>query len=233
MKKLSLTTLLIIITLGFSSCSVEEDPILEEPTGRQFEKVTVKRDASGAYSLDMQLNDGVGADVVENEKANRKDFNLFNSDFDRKRSYNEDLSLNGQDSFSVGVNNTVNNKNTSTLTIFDNDISFNKASNDDHLKNYEVTNHGDGTFDLEFSVDDNIDVDFVLNEDTGVFEIHLEPGEGNESEFFRTLEKEDGEQLRIEFVNYYNRSATGRTAQTLEKKPVIVWDPGEEEDSVN
>ena len=110
MKKFSLTTLLIIITLGFSSCSVEEDPILNEPTGKLFEKVTVKRDASGAYSLDMQLNDGVGADVVENKKANRKDINLFDSNYERKRNYNENLSLNGQESFIVGINDVIDNK---------------------------------------------------------------------------------------------------------------------------
>ena len=228
MKKLTLTSLLIVITLGFSSCSVEEDPLLiDNMSSKLFDKVTVKRDASGAYSLDMELNDGVGVDLIENKEQNRKDVNLYSTDELTKRNFNEALFLDGKESFQVGLNNTLSD-NKSTLTIFDDDISFNKAANDDHLGGYEVVNQGEGTFDLKFSVDDNIDVQFIQNEDTGTYEVHLEPGDGGETYFERTLVKNPGEQLKIEFVNYYNDRTNKSNSET---KPVIVWDPGEEEDN--
>lgn len=219
MKKFSLTTLLIIITLGFSSCTVEEDTILNESTGKLFENVTVKRDASGAYYLDMELNNGVDADIISNEKTNHKDVNLFRSNTDSKRAYNENLSLNGHDSFSVGVNNVVNN-NKSTLTIYDDDIKFNRTSEDDHLASYSIADKGDGTYDLDFTVDNNITVDFVYNEDNEEYEIHLEEGDNTELDFTRTFVKEDDMDLKITFVNHFNRTAS-RSESSTSGKPKI------------
>ena len=221
MKKLNLTSLFVIATLVLSSCSVEEDPVfLEEPNSKLFEKVKLQRDASGAYSLDMKVNNGVGTDILDNKKSNRKDIYLFSSENELNRTYNEDLSLNGQKSFTVGINNTITNKR-STITVFDDDIKFNRNSEDDHLASYNFTDNGDGTYDLDFVVDNGIKTDFVYNENTKTYEIHLEPGNSNESNFSRTFAKEEGEILKIDFINHTTSSATGRTDSSTKPKIVI------------
>ena len=51
----------------------------------------------------------------------------------------------------------------------------------------------------------NIETDFVYNEDTKTYEIHLETGEDNEREFFRTFTKEEDENLEIIFVNHFGK----------------------------
>ena len=69
--------------------------------------------------------------------------------------------------------------------------------------------------------DENIETDFVYNEDTKTYEIHLETGEDNEREFFRTFTKEEDENLEIVFVNhFYDRSE--RNYSTLIRKPEII-----------
>ena len=224
MKNLSLTTLLILITLGFSSCSVEEDPMLQdEVSGKSFEKVSVKRNADGSYYLDMNLNDGVGVDVINNEKLNSKELNFYSTEENSKRSLNENLNLGDEGNFKLDVNNTINN-NKSTITVYDNDIKFNRGSEDDHLADYSFTDNGDGTYDLDFIVDQNIEVDFVQNEATGAYEIHLDPDSSSSSQtdFSTTFTREPGETLNIIFVNYHHGDRTAKSSAATEDKPKII-----------
>ncbi len=227
MKNLSLTTLLIIITLGFSSCSSDDDAtFLEEPSGEVFERnPAVQRNLDGSYFIDYQLKKGIGSDVVIDNTSNINEVNFFNSDNEIGRSYNEELYLNGKDQFTVGINNTINN-NRSTLTIIDNDIKFNRSENQDHLEEYEITDNGDGTYTLDFSVKNNIQVDFIQNQETKAYEIHLDNGNSSESDFSRTFTKESGQELRITFINYYHNenSRTEGSSSTSNKPEVIVND---------
>mgnify|MGYP003638743297 FL=1 len=99
-----------------------------------------------------------------------------------------------------------------------------------HLKEYKVTDNGDGTYTLEFTTKNNIAVDFIQNQDTGVYEIHLDRGDSDESDFSRTFTKEQGEKLKIEFVNYYYNN-NGRSIQsTTSNKPKVVIDEDPEND---
>jgi len=224
MKNLSLTTLLILITLGFSSCSVEEDPILQdEVSGKLFEKVSVNRNADGSYYVDMKLNDGAGVDIVDNDKFNGKDLNFYSSDENNITRLNENVDLGGEGNFKLGVKNFGSNTK-STITVIDNDIKFNRSTGEeDYLADYSITNNGDGTFDLNFTVDPNINTDFIYNEDTSEYEIHLDPGTSAQLDFARTFTKEEGEQLRIVFVNHFDNS-NGRSSGGSNEKPEVIID---------
>jgi len=224
MKKFSLTSLLIIITIGFSSCSQDDGLSLEDPSTVLFQKMTVGRDASGAYTLDYKLNEGVGSDITDNKDGNGKDIYLYSSDNEARKNVNEEVSLNDNDRIHIGVNNTITN-NRSTLTVYDHDIRFNKSdAEDDHLAEYQMTDNGDGTYSLDFTVDPDIEVVFIENEDTGAYEIHLEPGNGDESNFERTFTKSEGEELKIEFINYHSDESAKTVVSTSNKKPVVVID---------
>ena len=224
MKKLSLTSLLIIITLGFSSCTQEESTFLEEPTSAIFGKLVVSRDDSGAYSMDLKTKDDIASDIAVNNKGNGKDIYLYNSLGENPNNVKEDLSFGKQDSFSIGIENTISN-NKSRLTIFDDDIQFAKTeTEEDHLNSYSITDNGNGTYDLAFTVDANIEVDFIQNEDTGVYEIHLEPGNGTQSNFSRTFTKETGSDLEIVFVNYFESEDDRSVAVKIVKPKTVVED---------
>ena len=221
MKNLNLTALLIVTTLIFTSCTVDEDLTLQDETsGKLFEKLIVKRDLNGAYYLDMQLNEGTDVDIVDDHKSNSKELNFYSSDENMRRNLNESFTTGSKGRFNLAVKNTLDDRR-STITVVDDDIRYDRSTEDDHLTDYSFTDNNDGTYDLEFTVDENIETDFVYNEDTKTYEIHLETGEDNEREFFRTFTKEEDENLEIVFVNhFYDRSE--RNYSTLIRKPEII-----------
>ena len=77
MKKFSLITLL-LITVGFSSCTQEDSTFLEEPTAQDLLKsFTLNKSTSGDYSLDYQLNNGAASDNVLDAKTNTSNIYLY------------------------------------------------------------------------------------------------------------------------------------------------------------
>lgn len=220
MKNLSLTSLLLITVLVFTSCSVENDPILEDQLSLSSRDIfakqpTVKRNTDGSYFVDYELKEGVGSDIAVDDNTNTKNINLYSSNGQSQKSFSEDLPLTSKGQFTVGINNTETN-NGSTITIIDDDIKFSRNPKKDHLKEYGIDDNGDGTYTLNFTIKENIKVDFVQNQNTGKYEIHLDKGSSDESTFSRTFTKESGKDLKIVFVNYHY-SQTGRNSELLEK----------------
>jgi hypothetical protein len=116
----------------------------------------------------------------------------------------------------------------SNITIVD-DVASNEkttAKKTKMLSEYSVSKTGSGTFTLDFKVKDKVSVDFVYNEILGVYEIHLEKGKSNGTEFSRNFEKLKNEILRIDFVNHIKTySAKGQGSKSVvvsERKPRII-----------
>ena len=63
MKNLPLSIFALVISLVFSSCSQEETSFLEEPSSELFGKVVLSRDASGAYTMDLETNNNVSSTI--------------------------------------------------------------------------------------------------------------------------------------------------------------------------
>ena len=219
MKNLPLLIFALVISLIFSSCSQEETSFLEEPSTELFGKVVLSRDASGAYTMDLETNNNVSSTISSNNKANSLDIDLFSETGASEQHISETMSTGSEDRFSVNLNNTITNR-TSKLTIFDKDIQFSKTEEEDHLTSYSVVDNGDNTYDLNFTVDASIEVDFTQDEATGDYIIHLEPGNGSQSDYTVTFEKEEGENLHILFRNYYP-SEDGRSTTSSKDKPRI------------
>ena len=219
MKNSPLLIFVLVISLIFSSCSQEETSFLEEPTSELFGKVVLSRDASGAYTMDLETNNNVSSTISSNNKVNSLDIDLFSETGASEQHISETMSTGSEDRFSVNLNNTITNR-TSKLTIFDKDIQFSKTEEEDHLTSYSVVDNGDNTYDLNFTVDASIEVDFTQDEATGDYIIHLEPGNGSQSEYTVTFEKEEGENLHILFRNYYP-SEDGRSTTSSKDKPRI------------
>ena len=71
------------------------------------------------------------------------------------------MPLTSKGQFTLGIKNTETDDNRSTITIIDNDIKFSRNTKKDHLKEYEITDNGDGTYTLDFTdKKNNIAVDF-------------------------------------------------------------------------
>ena len=216
MKNLSLPIFVLITTLIFSSCSQDDTTFLEEPSSELFGKVMLSRNASGAYTLDLETSNDVTSSFTNDDKANSLDIDLLSDTGAVSEIISEPVSTGSQDQFLLNFKNTITNR-TFKLTVQDKDIKFSRTElneEEDHLNSYSVVDNGDNTFDLNFTVDALVDVDFTQDEDTGEYLIHLEPGEGSQSEFSMTFERQEGQTTDIAFVNYYSSESARVTTST-------------------
>lgn len=229
MKKTKFLALAVVFSLVFSSCSNEEDILIPEQSKELFKTFELKRDATGAYSIDLDLDSNVKVAKVKNtaENINELYLSLSDDNLEQKSNLQSDLFFDDEN-FKVDFI-TENSTKVPSISVFDDNIKFAQKSDDNFLKDYSVTKKEDGTYDLDFKVNNNVSVDFVYNEETSVYEVHLE--ESNKSQendkFSRTLEKEEDKLLQIHFVNHTSDNAKGAVLST-ERKPVIIIDDGED-----
>ena len=219
MKNLSLPIFVLITTLIFSSCSQDDTTFLEEPSSELFGKVMLSRNASGAYTLDLETSNDVTSSFSNDDKANSLDIDLFSDTGAVSEIISEPVSTGSQDQFLLNFKNTITNR-TFKLTVQDKDIKFSRTElneEEDHLNSYSIVDNGDNTFDLNFSVDALIEVDFTQDEDTGEYLIHLEPGEGSQTDYSMTFERQEGQTTDIAFVNYYS-SESGRVTTSTNRR---------------
>lgn len=134
----------------------------------------------------------------------------------------EDLQINN-DNLKISFVDTNLDKRQS-LSVEDDGISFLRKNNKStNLKSYSIESNEDGTYALDFSVKNNTDVSFVYNESIKTYEVHLENGTGSVKSFSRTLEREEGLALKLDFVNHLsNTSAKSGEAATRRKPRVII-----------
>jgi hypothetical protein len=218
MKNLSLPIFVLITTLIFSSCSQDETTFLEEPSSELFGKVMLSRNASGAYILDLETSNDVASSITNDDKVNSLDIDLYSDEGAVKEIISEPVSTGSEDHFLLNLKNTITNR-TFKLTVHDKDIKFSRTElneEEDHLNSYSVVDNGDNTFDLNFTVDSSIDVDFTQDEDTGEYLIH------SQSEFSMTFERQEGQTTDITFLNYYS-SESGRvtTSTNTRRRPKV------------
>lgn len=218
MKKLSLTTLLIIITLGFTSCTQEDTTILEEPSAEALLKsFTLGKDSKGTYSLDYNLNQGASSENIKDTKTNTNNIYLYSSEYQSSSRVGQDMTIqNGE--LKVTFNDTETEKK-STITVLDDDIKMSRDENE-NLESYGITGNGDGTYDLDFAVVSGVTVDFIYDGDRDVYEVHLNADtNASQSDFTQTFTKEEGTDLSIEFINHSSSSSRDNT--TTKPKVVI------------
>ncbi|MCI2229056.1 hypothetical protein MC378_07745 [Polaribacter sp. MSW13] len=224
MKKLNLLSLAVVVTLVFTSCSSNEGLELANPSSDLLKSYTLKRDATGAYSLDFDLNDKTKTDYVKDEKTNTNQIYLYTSDNQETQKVTQDLFIDGE-LLKVGFIDTKSNK-SSNVTILDTNSSFSRNSDDEMLEEYSITSNFDGTFNLDFKVDQNVTVDFIYNQEDSAYEIHLEDGASDLRDFSRVLEKEDGKPLKFDFVNHFSANSSSRSSllETILKRPRVIID---------
>ena len=173
MKNLSLPIFVLITTLIFSSCSQDDTTFLEEPSSELFGKVMLSRNASGAYTLDLETSNDVTSSFTNDDKANSLDIDLFSDTGAVSEIISEPVSTGSQDQFLLNFKNTITNR-TFKLTVHDKDIQFSRTElneEEDHLNSYSIVDNGDDTFDLNFTVDALVDVDFTQDEDLSLIHI--------------------------------------------------------------
>tara|TARA_R110002096_G_scaffold429554_1_gene642541 strand:- start:230 stop:910 length:681 start_codon:yes stop_codon:yes gene_type:complete len=222
MKKIKFLTLATIITLVFTSCSNEESLPSEVQSANLSKTYKLKRDATGAYSV--YSTDNTQIDRVLTEVDNTKLFFLSNGNSQSHKSSSQEILIDNN-KLKIGfIDANTNDK--QLLTILDDNISLQSKNNNKKLADYSIQGNQDGTYNLEFTVEDNVGVSFVYNEAISTYEVHLEDGESTTNSFSRTLESKDGKILKLDFVNHVSNSNAKSSEETLIRKPRVIVDNG-------
>ena len=218
MKNLNLTTLLIVITLIFTSCTQEDNLLLEEPTAEDLLKsFDLDVSAKGDFSLGYQLGKGLASDNILDTKANINNINLYLTEGQTQSKQSQELYAQDGE-LNIVFNN--NDQRIKSITILDDEFIKTKSADENELlASYGIAGNGDGTYDLEFVVEDGVSVDYIYDGDRDVYEIHLtEDDNATQADFIQTFTKEEGVALNIEFVNIIYKS----NAETQRKPKLIV-----------
>ena len=223
MKFFKFLTLTIVTFLLFTSCESENLELQEVSKTDLLETYTLNRDESGLYSLDLNVTNDTEVNEVYFADVNSNQYVLSRSNTINKEKYTQDLSIDGN-KLQLGFVDTYASKN-EFITIIDDNIQFAAKGSSDvkKLKSYNVSLNKDGTYNLSFKVNNKVDVSFTYNEDIDTYEVHLEEGKGGDNKFTRTLEKEAGTSLKIDFVNH-NTNEGARAAIVTTRKPKVIID---------
>jgi hypothetical protein len=226
MKITKLVPAVILSVFILSSCSNNEDILTETEQKMALKSYQVKRDASGAFFLDYELESYVSAQAINNLETSTNEFHLHQSDIANNNKQTKELFIDGQQ-LNIGFIDT-RTDNISSVRIEDDYVSLKKTSAEDTkmLSEYSLTTTETGVFNLDFKVNDQVSVEFIYVDETGIHEIHLQEGTSTGMVFSRNLTKLAGTPLKIDFVNHIgnNTSAKESAASTFIKrrKPRIV-----------
>jgi hypothetical protein len=208
MKTLNFFTFLVTFTLLFSSCSTNEPLLSEEPSSDLLDTYKIGRDEHGAYFLDYSIKENTQTETVIDPSTNTKNIYLYPSDKNSsKRKFTQDLTIE-DNQFNVGFVN-MKSDDQPQISIIDDNRFLAKSSKVNKLDKYSISKNKEGVFILDFSVKNNVRVDFVFNEASKIYEIHLEQGKSPKTVFSRVLEKVDGQALKFDFINHNNTFKTG------------------------
>jgi hypothetical protein len=226
MKITKLLAFVVVSAFILSACSNSENLLTETEQKNSLKSYKVKRDASGAYSLDYELENDVKSQSVKNLETNTNEFHLYQSDFSSSSKQTQELFIDGKQ-LNIGFLDTRTDRE-SRVTIEDDNASSIKtmAKSTKMLSEYSITANEEGVLNLEFKVRNQVAVDFVFDEETSIYEIHLKEGKSTETAFSRNLTQATGAPLKIDFVTHTNNdaSAKGGAARSFVKrrKPRIV-----------
>jgi hypothetical protein len=225
MKKNNLIALLAIVVIVFSSCSNEEISTLEDNQTSLLKTYKVKRDATGAYSVDFDVSNNTKVERFINAD-NNSEYLLSSSNVETKEDFSQDLEINDSQLKISFVEANTNKK--SFVSVIDDNIKLQRKGEGTKLADYSIQGNEDGTFNLDFSVNANVAVSFVYNEEISTYEIHLEDGIAGDSSFSRVLERVNSETLNIDFVNHNSNPNAKSSEVYLIRKPKVILGFGDE-----
>ncbi|WP_334055829.1 hypothetical protein [Polaribacter sp. P097] len=223
MKTIKLIALFVTGSLTLASCSSDETSLEANQKTSLLKTYKIQRDASGAYSLDLNLSDNTKVDNFLDIDSNTKQYFLSESDQQTKSSLSDNLTI-SDTNMKIAFVDAATNKD-EYLYVEDDNITLSAKSNKvRRLKDYSIVAESDGTYTLDFKVKNKTNVSFVFNSELQAYEVHLEKDKkATTTDFSRTLEKNEGEPLTIHFVNHKEGSSNKGMA-VLIRKPIIIID---------
>ncbi|PKH50467.1 hypothetical protein CXF68_07060 [Tenacibaculum sp. Bg11-29] len=204
----------LLLTIVFTSCSSNQVETLSNPQEKLLQSYTLKRDVNGAYSIDFNTTNNTDVVTVKN-KSN----DIILSEVNRKTASNHSNKFSIEnDQLKIGFLDENRGKRT-RISVEDDNITLAKGGVTEFLNSYNITKKEDGTFLLNFKVNDNVTTTFVYNEDKQAYEVHLSNGKSKQKNFSRTINTPSANLIRLDFVNH---KYSGRSTQLASiRKPRV------------
>lgn len=172
MKKITPYFLALSLSILFASCSSNETEAIESNPENLLQSYTLKRDATGAYSIDFNTTNNTDVTTVTNVD-NSKEIILSEVSQKTATKHSNDFSIEN-DQLKIGFLEA-NRGTTTKIYVEDDNITFAKGVTE-FLSTYSITANEDGTYTLNFTVNDNVATDFNFNEEIETYEVHLSNG---------------------------------------------------------
>ncbi|MDP5105976.1 MAG: hypothetical protein NWQ31_07380, partial [Polaribacter sp.] len=189
MKRPIILAFALVVSSLFLSCSNDEDIAQPQQSTELFKTFQLKRDATGAYSIEFDSNVNISKIKNSSNNTNELYLSMSNENLTQKSNVQSDLFFNDEN-FKVNFI-TQSSISVPSISVFDDNIKFAKKSETTFLKEYSVTKNEDGTYNLDFTVENKVNVDFVYNSEINVHEVHLEEGikSSENNNYSRVLDK--------------------------------------------
>ena len=216
------TPFILALSIIFGSCSSNENEGLINTQEKLLKSYTLKRDATGAYSIDFNTTNNTDVTTVKNVDSSNEII-LSKANHNTAKKHSNDFAIEN-DQLKIGFLES-NKGNRTKISIEDENITFAKGGVTEFLNSYSITKNEDDTFLLDFKVNDNVVTEFIYNNDSETYEIHLSKGTTKEKDFSRQLNIPRTGILKVNFVNHKYFEKTADFAQVSEKPKVeIEWD---------
>ncbi len=202
---------LIATTFLLTSCSPEEVMMNPDETNNDMlESFEIKRNTDGSYALTHEVKEGVNVEYTDEKDSN--EIFLFADETARKaqNSRNYDVENNR-----LNLIFTDENNNSLPQVSIEDKNTIEKSDDLDLLDTYSINFHQDGTVQLDFKVENGVDVAFGYNNAENTNDIYLTEGNSTQLDYSKSYSKEADGSLRVDFVQSINK-----TSET--KKPRVI-----------
>lgn len=215
MKKLfALLTIAILI----ASCNKESAVLEQDNSSKMLESYIIKRNANGSYTLSHQVSEGVATNYVDNDKLS--EVQLYYSNQAQSTQYSHEYNV---------VNNelqikfvTQNNEKHSRIRIIDNNTTdFNGKESLGLLRDYNISENANGSYQLNFEVESGVAVNYDFDADQNINNIRLSNDVNSvQTAYSVSYSKDANGILKIDFV----QPASDKSASSDMRKPRVIMD---------
>lgn len=229
---IKLIPFLVASTLILTSCSSNQTEAPSAPQQKLLESYSLKRDANGAYSIDLKTTNYTDVTSLKNSE-NTNEIILSEASNKTAKKYSNNFLIENEQ-LVIGFLDA-NKGNRKKITIEDQNSNLSKRNITEFLNSYSVTENNDGTYLLSFKVNNNVATTFTYNQEIATYEVHLSEGNTTQKNFSETIALSPNENtLRIDFVNHkYSTINKGITSSrkamgAYGRKPRLIIETGED-----
>ncbi|WP_299124669.1 hypothetical protein [uncultured Tenacibaculum sp.] len=219
------TPFILALSIILGSCSSNENEgLINNAQENLLKSYTLKRDANGAYSIDFNTTNNTEVTTVKNVDLSNEII-LSEANHNTASKHSNDFAIQN-DQLKIGFLESNKGKRTK-ISVQDENITFAKKGVTEFLNSYSITKNNDGTFQLNFKVNDNVATDFVYNENIETYEIHLSKGDSKQKDFSRTINVSSENILKLDFVNHKYSGKSQEQYLSTENKPRVIINNGD------